>query len=371
MQKELFSRTNLRKNVIPISILIIGTLFSILIFGSEKSRGQNQPENKLTKEPIAIGVQKVGDSRKISQTLEFPAIVTGDQEVTIAAKSAGTVTWSSLEIGRRVAEGSSLVTIEDVGNNLGEGKNDIQSIQIRQAELAFKQAKEALDLAKKNDKLLKTDASESAKDIAELQLKSAKLSLESALDSHEITAPISGVVVEKLVSVGDSVNIGQPLATITKTEKIKFRFFVNEDELIHFKINLPVKITDSQGQILPGRISNISPQADAATKRFQIEAVLGRYIDPRIGTIATVSVETINTPSGNNLIILPLSAITVDQNENYIFLAENGKAKKVGVIIEKISGETAEISAQNFTPETQIITSGNKLLEDGDPIDIK
>ena len=134
---------------------------------------------------------------------------------------------------------------------------------------------------------------------------------------------------------------------------------------------MSIKIKDDQGNILPGRISNISPQADANTRRFLIEAVLSQKIDPLIGTVVMVSVETTTLPSEDNVIILPLSAITVGQNENYIFIVENNRAKKISIEIKKISGETAEILTKNLNSEDRIIISGNKLVKEGSLVSIQ
>ena len=74
--------------------------------------------------------------------------------------------------------------------------------------------------------------------------------------------------------------------------------------------------------------------------------------------------------SGNNSLILPLSTLTIGQNETYLFTAEEGKAKKVSVEILKISGETAEVSAE-LPPDALGIVEGNKLVQEGEGIEIK
>ena len=147
-------KTNPKQNIIPAAIILLGIILSFLFLGPDKSRSQNMPENsqKQKIDTITVKVQKVADSQKISQTLEFPALVAGDQEITVVAKSTGSIKRLNFDLGSKVREGSVLASIDDTGNELSEGKNNFQSIQIQQAELAVKQAKKNLDLAKKNDK---------------------------------------------------------------------------------------------------------------------------------------------------------------------------------------------------------------------------
>ena len=366
------NQTSFKQRIIPILILVIGIAGAIFLFrqNAQKNAALNVPA-EVKVEAKNVGVQTAAQSRTLKEMKSYPALVASDQEATITAKASGTITSLNFDLGDKVSAGKVLATIDDSGNNLGEGKNDFQSLQIQQLELGVKQAKESLDLAKDNDKALNTNATDSAKKIAELQLKNAKLALQSALDSHSITATLAGSVIQKSVSVGDSVTLGQPLATIANLNQMKFQFYVDETDLKSFKLGTAVNVKDNQGNTLPARISHISPQADSSTRRFLVEAVLTKVVDPLLGTVVNVEFETLRTAQTTDSIILPLSAINIGQNENSIFIVDNGHAKKVIVSLKKIVGETAEISAQDFSPETQIIISGNKLLQDQDLINIQ
>ena len=321
-----------------------------------------------TSQPIQVSAQTVANSRSFVQKIEYPAIVSGDSEAIVSAKNSGTITAMNLALGNFVSAGQFLAKIDDIGANLLEGKNDFKSSQIQALEITLKQAKESEDLAEKNYKDNKNTATKTAWDIAKLQTKNAKIALSGALDNRNIIAPISGRISEKFVSTGDSVNIGQPLVRISNVNLIKFQFYVDQEILSYIKIGFPVNILKDE-EILPCQIRNISPIADSATKRFLVEAVLNKKIDPIIGTILKAQIEITKKPAKENGLILPLSAITIGQNENYIFVRENNLAKKVTVKISNISGETAEIET-NLPKDAEIIISGNKLLNDQTPIEI-
>jgi RND family efflux transporter MFP subunit len=373
MNLMLIKKLQWKQKVIPVAILLFGTILAFIFLGTGLIHSQNQTTSDQSQEAkkIDVGVQTVANSQKIFQIKEFPATVTGDQEITIAAKTSGVVTWTSLALGQKVGANQVIAVIDDTGNNLKYGSFVHKSIQVQQAELAVKQAEESYSLAKKNDKELKTDASHAAKDIAELQLKSARLTLKSILDSHEINAPVAGTVIEKMVNTGDAVAIGQPLAVLTSTNKIKIKFFVDESELKTISLNQSVQIVDNEEKILAGKITNISPQADASTRRFPVEIMPSYNSDLRLGTIVSVIYESSTKPAKTGNLLIPLSAVTVGQNENYIFIIQDGKAQKKLVTVEKITSETAEIQALDLTPETQIVISGNKLLSDGTSVNIK
>jgi RND family efflux transporter MFP subunit len=356
----------MKKTLIASAIIIL--ILGGIVFTRRKNNPQEAAQNTVTK-PFSVEIKTVKNSQNFTEKIEYPAVVSGDSEAVVNAKSSGTITAMNLALGNFVRAGQFLAKIDDIGAKSSFGKNDFRSSQIQTLEIALKQAKEAESLAKKNYKDDDTNANKTAWDIAKLQTESAKISLSGALDSRNITAPISGRISEKFVSIGDSINIGQPLFKISNTDLIKFQFYVDQEILSYLKIGFPVNIKQNE-KILPCKIRTISPIADSATKRFLIEAILEKQIDPLIGTLLVAEIEITKNPSGEKNLILPLSAITIGQNENYIFIAENNLAKKIVVTISKISGETAEIET-DLPEETKIIIDGNKLLSDGSPIEIR
>jgi membrane fusion protein, multidrug efflux system len=352
--------------------LIFALIIIVLILGGAifiRQKNNKPTESNLSSfQPIKVSVKNADESRFFAEKIEYPAVVSGDSEATINAKSSGTITALNVALGNFVSSGQFLVKIDDIGTNLSEGKNDFKSSQIQALEISLKQAKESESLAKENYKDNKTDTTKTAWDIAKLQTKNAEIALLGALDSRNIIAPISGRIVQKFVSLGDFVNLGQPLAKISNINLVKFQFYVDQEILPYIKTGFPVNL-NADGETIICKIKNISPVADTTTRRFLVEAIPNEKIDPLIGTILKVSLEITRKPAKENSLLLPISAITIGQNENYIFIVENDRAKKIPANISNISGEIAEIEA-DLPKDAQIIISGNKLLSDQTPIEI-
>jgi RND family efflux transporter MFP subunit len=340
----------------------------LVIFRStvQKTEGEISP---ATNKAVTVRVQNAAESKSITRNNEYPAVVNADQEATITAKTSGTVTAVNFDLGKYVSAGSLLARIDDTGTNLGLGENSFKSAQIQQLEIAVRQAKENLSLAKKNKDDDSTSATKSAKDIAKLQLENAEISLQSALEAHNATAPISGSVVSKSVSVGDSVVVGQTLAVISNSSKTKVSFFVEQEKAGAFKSGDEVSIVSSDNSFSNAIILNIAPQADPLTKRFRIDAQPMQQLSLQPGTILSIRTQQTENVTGNGNLLLPISAMTIAQNENYIFIIENGLAKKINFEIIRIFGENAEIKAQ-VTTDAQIVIEGNKLLKDGSKVEV-
>lgn len=356
----------MRKTITSIAIIII---LGIALAFLGKSRSEGETENSVSKTP-EIEVAKVSDLAKTTEIIQFPAVVFGDQEAQITAKSAGTVSAVNFDLGNRVSAGQEIVRIEDAGNSLGLGENNLKSAQIEQLELAVREAKKSYDLAKRNYEKDSTKALKISKDIAKLQYESAVVALQGALDSHRAVSPIAGVVVEKSVSVGDSVSVGQLLGVVSQTGRMKIRFFVDEGNLPAMKSGNLVKVKTGDGGVFEARISNISPRADATTKKFAIEALPETQANIFSGTLVSVEVEKEIAVKNSGDVIVSLPTVIVSQGENYIFVLSSGSAKKVPVEIKEITGEKAEISG-NFGASDQIIVSGNRNLTDGQAVNTK
>jgi RND family efflux transporter MFP subunit len=366
------------KKKIIISILVILAIFiAVERFTSKKAAVSTTEEQKKN---ITVSIQSVADSKLLQKENRYPASVVGDQEVQITAKSAGTITVAPGNIGSSIKAGALLAKIDDTGT-LSVGDQGLKSLQVQQTQLSLQQAKKAYELAKDNYENLKDskDANDSEingakiqRDIAKLQYENASLGLTGSVDGHLMTSPIAGVIVSKAVSVGDSVSIGQPIATISKSTNIKVQFYVDASQRNGFSRGQEISVIDGNDGSSSFLIRNISAVADPATKRFLIEAYPQKKVSETLlaGTIATVSIQTNIKPQDEKNILLPLSAVSVGQNESYVFTVENNVAKKAVINVVRVTGETAEISNQ-FSPETLIITEGNKLVRDGETVTVR
>lgn len=213
------------------------------------------------------------------------------------------------------------------------------------------------------------NAARTQAETAQLQYNNAVVALQNLFDAHSVIAPIDGTVTKVFIANGQAVSQGQSIATVSQVQNIKVQFYIEAGDLLDIKPGLPVKVVDNNNVTYSGAISAVSPQADPLTKRFLAEIKLEKADGLLLGTVVNVSLETVKTASGQGLIILPLSAVTVGQNGNYIFIADNNTAKKVNVEIKEVLGELAKIQV-DLPTSTIIITDGNRLLQEGQAVSV-
>ncbi|MDD3486994.1 MAG: efflux RND transporter periplasmic adaptor subunit [Candidatus Moranbacteria bacterium] len=378
-----------RKDIVTFGLIILTAVFFVAV--AVHFRKTSTPAPETSRPAPEVTVQSVAASHIYMESVQYPANIVGDQEIQVAATATGTATVANFSLGDYVPAGALLVKIDNIGPNLKTEKAGFESSAVQQSYLSVKQAEENLDLAeenydnikdqydyqKKNPTAAQTvtkadrDAAKKAVDLAEIALENAKVGYKGTLDNHLVTSPISGYVTEKSVSAGDSVSNGQTLFSISKTKKVKVQFFVDENQLSSLAKGQIITLADNSGNQIPVVIQNVSPQADTATKRFLIEAYPKSPNENTLiaGTVVGVSFFFSKNPSQPDTLILPLAALNVGQNENYIFTAEDGKAKKVNVDVVQVSGQTVEIKA-GLSSDAEIIINGSKLVRDGQVINI-
>ncbi|MDO8259948.1 MAG: hypothetical protein Q7T50_00430, partial [Candidatus Magasanikbacteria bacterium] len=90
------------------------------------------------------------------------------------------------------------------------------------------------------------------------------------------------------------------------------------------------------------------------------------------GIVISVSIDMVKSAEKPGSIFLPITAVNVGQNESYVYVYDNGVAKKQLVEVVAVSGENVEVSAKTeLAPETMLIISGGRLIKDGDQVVLK
>lgn len=356
-------------------ILTIALLFAFALTLSgctEKSASEEKavaPIEKAQRKNEVTG-KKTSDLRAFRESVSYTGQIVSDFESTITAKAGGTITNFSLSVGRYLRQGSFVATIDDTGNFVDSTKRGFKSAQIQQLYLAKESAEKTYKQAKRAYDASKTNADKTARDIAKMQLESAQLSYENALDSRTVTSPISGSVTQVFVSVGDSVNAGDPLVALSKTSAQKVRFFADSRRISDIRPGMEVKVTQN-GKTWNARITSVAPQAEQQSGKFLVEALpmtnSGEF--PLSGVSVSVSME-FERVAKSDFIYVPLSAIRTTQAGNFVFADADGKAAILPFTVESIEGETALGSLADSDAERIILLEGSRLLKEGDPVSI-
>lgn len=234
--------------------------------------------------------------------------------------------------------------------------------QLAIAETGYANSLVALENAKQAKKQ-QVFASQSSVDNARGQLNLAQVQV----GDLSIKTPIHGVVTQKYIEIGTEVNPGQKIAEISQNNNLSIVVNLPSEQIYRIKENQEVSI----GEGLIGTIKTIAPAADPITKKVKVEILYNNENQDLIqGTFIDVSipVEALKKTHEQSVFI-PLRAVAITQNESYVFVVQENKAKKTNVVTGKTEGALIEI-LNGLNHGDELIVENAKNLEDGDEIEI-
>ncbi|MDD5250487.1 MAG: efflux RND transporter periplasmic adaptor subunit [Rhodocyclaceae bacterium] len=144
-------------------------------------------------------------SREVELTYPAESVVEAVRQATVAAQVAGRIVDMRTDAGRRVKAGEVLMRID--AREAAEGLAGAQA-QLAQAQANYTRTRNLFE---------KKFISGAALDKAEADLKSARAASGQAgagLSYATVTAPIAGVVAQRLVELGEMAALGKPLVTV-------------------------------------------------------------------------------------------------------------------------------------------------------------
>jgi membrane fusion protein YbhG len=208
-------------------------------------------------------------------------VLSGNVEVTevnVGFKSPGRVTALFTDEGKTVAGGDRIAQLDDAEYESLVSQN---RAAVRNAEARLEQAKRDLE---RGEALFKKsvvspqrmDDVRTAYDVARSQLSLSRAMLKTAevrLSDTVLFAPISGVVLEKIVEAGETVGAGTPVFTIGDLEQPWVKVYVREKELGLVKLGQRAEIrTDSYpDKTYEGTVTYISSEAEFTPKNVQTQ----------------------------------------------------------------------------------------------------
>jgi RND family efflux transporter MFP subunit len=218
--------------------------------------------------------------------------------------------------------------------------------------------------------LQKFNSTQAAVDNAKAALNQAELTL----GDSDLKAPFSGYILTRSIDLGSLVSPSSPAFTIADISSAKATFGVPDYALSRVRLGQQLGIA-LQDDVTPfvGRVTSISPSADARNRVFTIEVtVANRGANLKPGMIASLSLSGISGTSGPSV---PLSAIIPCPSKPGCFavmVAQEQAGRWTARLREVQLGATNEssISVAGVQLGEKVIAVGAQLLKDGAPIEV-
>ncbi len=186
------------------------------------------------------------------------------------------------------------------------------------------------------------------------------------LSNAIIQSPIDGTVVNKNIGSGEIAPAGATLLTVADLNLLKINTTISQEVLPYVKVGqeIDVVVDIYPDQVLKGKISNIAPISVNTGSYFPIEIEVvnsENKISAGLSAHATIAVKS------EQRILVPVSALIENNGQNYVFVVENGIAKKREVLTGLRNAEQVEI-LKGMTQSDQVVVTHANTLFDNMPV---
>ncbi len=207
------------------------------------------------------------------------------------------------------------------------------------------------------------------------QAKAGMKMIEVKINKTQIVAPFSGIMGDIPIKLGDYVDSGDELTTVTENNILEVNLSIPLEKSSELRLGLNVEILDPQGQtVTGGEISFISPNVTANTQLILAKATL----DNGSGLLFNRgSVQAKIIWDQRQGVLVPSAAVSRLGGKTFVFVAESGEnsrpdqpqliAKQKLVTLGGLQGNNYQV-LEGLKVGEQIVTAGIMNLRDETPV---
>jgi membrane fusion protein, multidrug efflux system len=261
---------------------------------------------------IPVKVMEI-DPRKFSQELPFTAVITGLRQANASSMIGGIVEQIHVKVG-------DLVKKDQV---LFEFPEDTPAGQLAQAKSSYELAKATFE---RMENLFEVGGiSQQELESVETQYHVAEANLDAALQMLKVRAPISGQVTSISVRETDGVQAETVLAVISRTDEMKSRIWVTENEIYQIQTGQNATF-EWNNIILEGKVTSVAMAMDLTRNAFGVDLVFSNQQNLcRSGVVGDIKILTYENETA---LIIPRKNVLKDENGQFVYLMKDNRAVK-------------------------------------------
>ncbi len=325
--------------------------------GDEKAKGEGDKPAAEVKIPVEVALV---NRESISSNFQGTAALEAEAVAQVVAKTSGVVLRILVEEGDQVTRGALLAQLE----------NDRQRLSLAQASANLRKVQNDLKRQTElfNRKLIGSGVFEQLKFDLETQKASYDIAV-LELSYTEIRAPISGTLSQRLVKLGNQINLGQTLFRIDDFDPLEARVAVPERDMQAIKAGQPVQmLVDAMpGKVFIGTVGRVSPVVDPKTGTFDVIAQFNDASQTlRSGMFGRVNIVT---ATHDNTLVVPRVALLTEDGTAAVYVVAGGRVARKSVQVGFTGDGRSEILT-GLAAGDQVITLGQNAVREGSLVEV-
>lgn len=339
-------------------------LFSIvLLAGCSSATDRSAAQSEVTAEKAAIPVKVLTLAKtKIARTIDYTATILPYEEVNMAPSSPGRIERIYVENGDKVNKGDNLFLID---------RTQLYQLKLQLANLEK-------DLNRLDTLLSTGSVKQQTYDQTKTQYDVLKTNVNFMEKNTLVKAPFTGVVTGKYFEDGEMYS-GAPttmsgkaaIVTLMQVDLLKVNVAVSEQYYPLIKKGMKATLTADvyEDEIFNGKVLLVAPTINSATRSFITEIELPNkkgLLKPGMFVRVSMDLGEVET------FVVPASTVLLQEGTNvrYVFVEDQGVAKRVEVLLGKRFDDKLEIISDNLSEGDRIVSEGQSRLLNDDKLEI-
>jgi RND family efflux transporter MFP subunit len=345
--------------VILISVLILSGCSS----ESKKNAASAAQASEAPAEKAAIPVKVTPIAKtRIARTIDYTATILPFEEVNMAPSGPGRIDKIYVEVGDRIGKGDNLFLMDRT--------------QLYQMELQLNSL--AKDLSRLDTLMKSGSVKQQQYDQMKTQYDVTKTNVDFMRENTLLKAPFNGIVTGRYFENGEMFS-GTPttstgrsaVVTVMQTNPLKINVNVTEQfyPLIRTGMKATVVADVYRDRTFTAKVFNIYPTISSATRSFLVELELpnsNNLLKPGMYVKVSMDLGEVET------YVVPAASVLIQEGTNtrYVFIAENGIAKRIEVLLGKRFDDRLEIISETLRDGEALVIEGQSKLIDNDKVEI-
>ncbi|MEO6224582.1 MAG: efflux RND transporter periplasmic adaptor subunit [Sphingomicrobium sp.] len=213
------------------------------------------------------------------------------------------------------------------------------------------------------------DAKRATRDAAYAQVRVAQAQLSATraeIGRLNVTAPASGLILERNVELGQIVSAGSPaLFRLADGGQMEMRAQMSQQDLAFVHVGMPANVTPvGSSQSYSGSVWQVAPVIDPQSRLGEVRITVPYSQAMRPGGFALARI----TAGGTTAPRLPQSAVLSDQKGNYVYVVSaKNEVERRAITIGNVSDDGVTI-ASGLSGNEAVVLSAGPFLNPGQKV---
>jgi cobalt-zinc-cadmium efflux system membrane fusion protein len=345
---------------------------------AKTGKEQEGPGLKLTPEERQnVGLKTApADLRPIEQVIRVAGVVRPhpDKEAQVSSRVSGKVAGLFSQVGDVVKRGQRLADVQSAEmqktqvellqaqNKLTLAKAELDRIQVLvDSKIA---ARKELIAAQNQYQAVQNEIHGLEQQLIILGLSESavkRIRTEKAIATFPVVAPIGGVIAERNVVLGETVEPSKVIFKVLDPSVVFVEGDAFEESLRELKPgqNVRIRLASYPEEVFAGKISRFSPMIDPQKRTLRLAVEVANSsgkLKPNLFSEMSVVVG-----GGGEVLSIPLEAVITTEGESFVFVEDKGSFRRADIVLGARDDRFVEVK-KGLLPGDKVVTDGKQQI---------